>query len=221
MQAFLRYFGAVMFVCGVGVLAWYLSGTANEDGSRDKEKDVIEWRSQVIGWMSAVLYRECSARLYAFLFLIPKPILFYTSRMSTYRSYQISNLYYLADRRNAVIFMELEPLCGTEWGGYELYVLYGYRWNVHGSLALPDPSPISFAPPDHCALRVIFNACSPPTVGSRIPQIRTASPSPQNQILPDYQTPLLSLSLLEQSRTPKRAVRAFRWHCSCSRSQGT
>ena len=76
MQAFLRYFGAVMFVCGVGVLAWYLSGTSNEDGSRDKKKDVIEWRSQVIGWMSAVLYRECSARLYAFLFLIPKPIFF-------------------------------------------------------------------------------------------------------------------------------------------------
>lgn len=60
--ACLKYFGALTFVCAVGALAWYLSKGADEmdNGSArgGKAKEVIEWRSQLIGWMSALLYRE-------------------------------------------------------------------------------------------------------------------------------------------------------------------
>lgn len=57
--AILKYFSALAFVCAVGALAWYM--TEGADGGLEddmKDKDVIEWRSQVIGWLSAVLYRE-------------------------------------------------------------------------------------------------------------------------------------------------------------------
>ncbi|EJC98486.1 PQ-loop-domain-containing protein [Fomitiporia mediterranea MF3/22] len=72
-RAALRYLLALLFVFGVGTAAWGISwryGVGVGDGGGGghegagagrgagpaREKDVIEWRSQVIGWTSAVLY---------------------------------------------------------------------------------------------------------------------------------------------------------------------
>ncbi|PAV17126.1 PQ-loop-domain-containing [Pyrrhoderma noxium] len=62
-SGFIRYLLALTFVFSTGIVAWLVSriiqgnsngsGNDNEDG---RPKDVIEWKSQVIGWTSAVLY---------------------------------------------------------------------------------------------------------------------------------------------------------------------
>jgi len=51
-----RYLLAFAFVIATGVVAWLASQQNTEKPDTGRFKDVIEWRSQVIGWMSAVLY---------------------------------------------------------------------------------------------------------------------------------------------------------------------
>ena len=46
------------FVLSAGTAAWLLGGQSHDMPKEEKRKDVIEWKSQVIGWMSAILYRE-------------------------------------------------------------------------------------------------------------------------------------------------------------------
>ncbi|KAL5482435.1 RTC2 [Sanghuangporus weigelae] len=62
-KAALRYALAMLFVIGVGMAAWFVGrrhhqGEGADPGSEEggREKDVVEWKSQVIGWTSAVLY---------------------------------------------------------------------------------------------------------------------------------------------------------------------
>ena len=82
-SGFIRYLLALTFVFSTGIVAWLVSrviqgnsngsGNDNEDG---RPKDVIEWKSQVIGWTSAVLYRKF-LYLIIIIFLLLRPF-FYT-----------------------------------------------------------------------------------------------------------------------------------------------
>jgi len=54
---FARYAGALLFVFAVGVAAWAMDEFIHKDQARSKpEKEVVEWRSQLLGWASAVMY---------------------------------------------------------------------------------------------------------------------------------------------------------------------
>lgn len=50
------------FVLSVGTAAYWIHTNGSEDHQGDKNvrvrKDVLEWRSQLLGWISAVLYCE-------------------------------------------------------------------------------------------------------------------------------------------------------------------
>jgi solute carrier family 66 (lysosomal lysine-arginine transporter), member 1 len=54
-----KYGGAILFVYAAGVAAWWVSEHLNAGKDRSKPEEVLEWRSQVMGWISAVLYRGC------------------------------------------------------------------------------------------------------------------------------------------------------------------
>ncbi|KAL5524333.1 RTC2 [Sanghuangporus sanghuang] len=69
--ATLRYALAMLFVIGVGMAAWFVGrrhhqgegegagpypGSGGGEAGGGREKDVVEWKGQVIGWTSAVLY---------------------------------------------------------------------------------------------------------------------------------------------------------------------
>ena len=67
-RAALRYTLLILFVIAVGLAAWFINrqrggkdepspGGGREDDER--ERDIIEWKSQLIGWTSAVVYRKC------------------------------------------------------------------------------------------------------------------------------------------------------------------
>jgi len=55
-KAALRYLLAFAFVVATGIIAWLIQHNQDSDPDPRKIKDVIEWRSQVIGWTSALLY---------------------------------------------------------------------------------------------------------------------------------------------------------------------
>ena len=62
----LSYAGAVAFVLLTGFLAWFFNKRDNgnsDDGfnGSPREEDIIEWRSQTFGWLSAFLYRACTS----------------------------------------------------------------------------------------------------------------------------------------------------------------
>jgi len=52
----LQYLSLLAFVTAVGVIAWWLNPRHEDESVPDGFRDVIEWKSQVIGWISAVLY---------------------------------------------------------------------------------------------------------------------------------------------------------------------
>ncbi|KZV73803.1 PQ-loop-domain-containing protein [Peniophora sp. CONT] len=55
----LQYTGSIVFVVAVGVAAWAVStkmDTGDDVPPTKGAEEVIEWRSQVMGWISAVLY---------------------------------------------------------------------------------------------------------------------------------------------------------------------
>ena len=54
----LVYGGALLFVLGTGVAAWAVDEYLHRERPRQPPKEVFEWRSQVLGWISAVMYRE-------------------------------------------------------------------------------------------------------------------------------------------------------------------
>ncbi|CCM03558.1 uncharacterized protein FIBRA_05694 [Fibroporia radiculosa] len=57
LHEFLRYAGALLFVFAVGVAAWAVNDFIYAGQTRPKPKEeVIEWRSQVLGWISAAMY---------------------------------------------------------------------------------------------------------------------------------------------------------------------
>lgn len=55
----LGYVLSTSFVIVVGVIAWwYSAGQGEGPGEGKGESDIIEWKSQTFGYISAVLYRE-------------------------------------------------------------------------------------------------------------------------------------------------------------------
>lgn len=70
----LQYLAGFVFVIGTGVAAWYLTrvshsgnqpGDGNGNGNADvpqKDSDILEWKSQVFGWISAAMYRVCPSK---------------------------------------------------------------------------------------------------------------------------------------------------------------
>lgn len=55
---FIRYATALLFVFATGVAAWALNEAAHGGGpKRERPDEVLEWKSQVLGWTSAVLFR--------------------------------------------------------------------------------------------------------------------------------------------------------------------
>ncbi|KAA1469884.1 PQ-loop-domain-containing protein [Dentipellis sp. KUC8613] len=52
----LVYATAVFFVFATGILAWAISEKFGHSEDDSERKEVLEWKSQVIGWISAVLY---------------------------------------------------------------------------------------------------------------------------------------------------------------------
>jgi len=55
-RAFLEYTAAIMFVFATGVVAWAISEKVNQGEDETRPDEIFEWKSQVIGWISAVLY---------------------------------------------------------------------------------------------------------------------------------------------------------------------
>ncbi|KAI0822040.1 PQ-loop-domain-containing protein [Trametes gibbosa] len=52
----LKFVAALLFVFAVGVAAWAVDRHVHRDAPRSKPEEVIEWRSQVLGWISAALF---------------------------------------------------------------------------------------------------------------------------------------------------------------------
>ncbi|GJE98492.1 PQ-loop repeat-containing protein [Phanerochaete sordida] len=52
----LIYGSALVFVLGTGVAAWAIDEYLHRGQSREQPVEIIEWRSQLLGWISAVLY---------------------------------------------------------------------------------------------------------------------------------------------------------------------
>ncbi|EPQ54657.1 PQ-loop-domain-containing protein [Gloeophyllum trabeum ATCC 11539] len=56
-REFVKFGGALLFVFAAGVLGWWISGYIGKaEGSPNSPDDHLEWRSQVLGWISAALY---------------------------------------------------------------------------------------------------------------------------------------------------------------------
>lgn len=55
----LKFVTSMLFVFGVGVAAWAVDRHLHKEVPRSKPVEVVEWRSQVLGWISAALFREC------------------------------------------------------------------------------------------------------------------------------------------------------------------
>ncbi|KZT11911.1 PQ-loop-domain-containing protein [Laetiporus sulphureus 93-53] len=53
---FVKYAGALFFVFAVGGAAWAVDSYIHKGRSRSKPEELVEWRSQVLGWISAVMY---------------------------------------------------------------------------------------------------------------------------------------------------------------------
>lgn len=60
----IAYGAALAFVLVTGVAAWAIDERMHRGQSREGPEEVMEWKSQVLGWISAVLYctscRKCS-----------------------------------------------------------------------------------------------------------------------------------------------------------------
>lgn len=60
----LVYGGALTFVLCTGVLAWAIDEYLRKGQARPPPEEVFEWRSQLLGWISAVLYRKFPIHLW-------------------------------------------------------------------------------------------------------------------------------------------------------------
>lgn len=54
----IRYATALLFVFATGVAAWALDQRMHRSADRSKPEEVFEWKSQILGWASAVLFRK-------------------------------------------------------------------------------------------------------------------------------------------------------------------
>lgn len=55
---FVRYGIALVFVLGTGIVAWAVDQHLHKGQTRAPPEEVVEWKSQVLGWISAVLYSK-------------------------------------------------------------------------------------------------------------------------------------------------------------------
>lgn len=56
---FAKYAGALVFVFASGITAWAVDEFIHKGQARSKpQEEVVEWRSQALGWFSAVMYRK-------------------------------------------------------------------------------------------------------------------------------------------------------------------
>lgn len=57
-REFTKYAGALGFVFVVGIVAWAVDEQIHRGQASPKRDEVVEWRSQVLGWISAAMFRE-------------------------------------------------------------------------------------------------------------------------------------------------------------------
>jgi hypothetical protein len=57
-----RYLAGFLFVIGAGVIAWRISAPGNSDEEAPEYVASREWEIQLLGWSSAVLFREFQRR---------------------------------------------------------------------------------------------------------------------------------------------------------------
>lgn len=55
---FAKYAGAVIFVLTTGLVAWAVDEHINGGTPRHIPEEAIEWKGQLLGWISAVLFRK-------------------------------------------------------------------------------------------------------------------------------------------------------------------
>lgn len=54
---FIKYGATVLFVLLTGAAAWAIDQHLHKGQPRTSPKEVVEWKSQVLGWISAVMFR--------------------------------------------------------------------------------------------------------------------------------------------------------------------
>lgn len=54
----LQYSAAITFICAAGVAAWAISEKLDDGSEPSDRKEVLEWKSQLLGWLSAILFCE-------------------------------------------------------------------------------------------------------------------------------------------------------------------
>lgn len=59
LQQILRYGSALCFILGTGIAAWAIDENVHKGQPRTAPEEVLEWKSQLLGWISAILYSEC------------------------------------------------------------------------------------------------------------------------------------------------------------------
>jgi len=55
-REFIKYATALLFVFATGITAWALDQRVHGDGAGAKPDEVFEWKSQLLGWTSAILF---------------------------------------------------------------------------------------------------------------------------------------------------------------------
>lgn len=55
-RQYLTYMAAMLFVLGTGVIAWAVDEHMHKGKPRSKPEEIAEWKSQVLGWTSAVMF---------------------------------------------------------------------------------------------------------------------------------------------------------------------
>ncbi|KAJ3475705.1 hypothetical protein NLI96_g11660 [Meripilus lineatus] len=71
-KQFIKYTAAVIFVSMTGVAAWAIDEHIHRNQPRSNPEEVVEWRSQLLGWASAIMFRESSSRFRPKKFLVDK-----------------------------------------------------------------------------------------------------------------------------------------------------
>ncbi len=56
-KQFIKYAAAVIFVSMTGVAAWAIDEHIHKNQPRSNPEEVVEWRSQLLGWASAIMFR--------------------------------------------------------------------------------------------------------------------------------------------------------------------
>jgi len=125
-KATLQYLSALVFVVATGVVAWSVSSRGTSEPDPRRPRDVIEWKSQLIGWTSAILYlgsripqilknfkTKCAGlSLALFLFAIAGNVTYVLSILtdSVDRQHLIANASWLAGS-GLTVFLDIFVLC--------------------------------------------------------------------------------------------------------------